>query len=532
MSLSHIIISYLEMNLLLVPAAFASFAFVWLMRRKNGVISAATGLKLNFFLMACLFILPMLNDWLPGLTPSNGPAQIWFAPSMHEEAAVLGEAGMTTISLSQSGPARKFEDETVSHVAGYLSLLTFICLALAVAADLRKIKRLTDGAWLVRRIGSVRVLVSDEVETPFSFWVPGRAYAVLPEHLTGNPAAWELALRHELQHHRQGDTRWVYLSQTLKFMFFWNPCAYLWSRFFNETREYACDEALIGRKTVSPQAYGRCLLEVAAATLTTRNLPVGATWMALSSSGTYLRRRIDMIFGTRKGRKGAALVVGMAALLLMTATVWAANGMVRDRRVDQDWAQELADNASRDSEMDIVVNSAVVEQLNRYLGTPDGQAFVKASLGRLENYREALIQKFDEYNTPHELLALPILESGFQNLPANERAPHAAGIWQFIPGTAQKYNLKVDGEIDQRLNPELATDAALRYLSALNLRFQDWSLAVLAYNAGEGRIQAGIRETGGRDAWELVERGFDGDPNYLSKLMALIIIMKNPQVLD
>ncbi len=239
-----------------------------------------------------------------------------------------------------------------------------------------------------------------------------------------------------------------------------------------------------------------------------------------------------MIFGTRKGRKGAALVVGMAALLLMTATVWAANGMVRDRRVDQDWAQELADNASRDSEMDIVVNSAVVEQLNRYLGTPDGQAFVKASLGRLENYREALIQKFDEYNTPHELLALPILESGFQNLPANERAPHAAGIWQFIPGTAQKYNLKVDGEIDQRLNPELATDAALRYLSALNLRFQDWSLAVLAYNAGEGRIQAGIRETGGRDAWELVERGFDGDPNYLSKLMALIIIMKNPQVLD
>jgi hypothetical protein len=71
-----------------------------------------------------------------------------------------------------------------------------------------------------------------------------------------------------------------------------------------------------------------------------------------------------------------------------------------------------------------------------------------------------------------------------------------------------------------------------QHLSANELRFQDWQLAILAYNAGERQVQKGIDATGSRDAWKLIAAGYDGDQNYLAQVMATIIIEKNPSILD
>ena len=68
---------------------------------------------------------------------------------------------------------------------------------------------------------------------------------------------------------------------------------------------------------------------------------------------------------------------------------------------------------------------------------------------------------------------------------------------------------------DERTNPVLETDAAMRLLVAGKMRFQDWLLSVSAYNAGEERVQEGIDKTGSKDAWTLVGRGFEGDHDYL-----------------
>jgi membrane-bound lytic murein transglycosylase D len=98
----------------------------------------------------------------------------------------------------------------------------------------------------------------------------------------------------------------------------------------------------------------------------------------------------------------------------------------------------------------------------------------------------------------------------------------------FIAPTARNYGLRVDSQADERLNPARLTDAAMRYLKSNNLMFRDWLLAILAYNAGERAVSQAIHATGSRDAWTLVRRGYESDKDYLAKVMAAVLIMKNP----
>jgi membrane-bound lytic murein transglycosylase D len=102
----------------------------------------------------------------------------------------------------------------------------------------------------------------------------------------------------------------------------------------------------------------------------------------------------------------------------------------------------------------------------------------------------------------------------------------------FIAPTARKFDLRVDSRIDERLDVALETDAAMRMLSGLNAQFGDWGLALLAYNSGSVLVEQGIRETGSRDVWELVCSGYENDPDYVPRVMAAILIMHNPSVLE
>jgi membrane-bound lytic murein transglycosylase D len=72
----------------------------------------------------------------------------------------------------------------------------------------------------------------------------------------------------------------------------------------------------------------------------------------------------------------------------------------------------------------------------------------------------------------------------------------------------------------------------MRLLSRLYLRFHDWNLTLLAYNTGERRVESAMSETGSTDAWDLVRNGYENDPNYLPRVMAVILIIRNPALLD
>ena len=210
---------------------------------------------------------------------------------------------------------------------------------------------------------------------------------------------------------------------------------------------------------------------------------------------------------------------------LMISVSCASKGVVQDDRITMNEAIAMAERAKADSDYPIVVNDLVLKELNSYLGTPEGREEIRISLDRMKDYRADIEEKIKEYDEPMEFTAIPIVESGYQNL---EQKVSGAGLWMFIQSTARAFGLTVNNELDERLDVDLLTDAAMRYLLANKLRFNDWQLSVLAYNVGERNVQKVIEETGSRDVWELSKVLKKDNNNYYAKFMAAVIIMKNP----
>ncbi|MEH6679571.1 MAG: LysM peptidoglycan-binding domain-containing protein [Sediminicola sp.] len=104
-------------------------------------------------------------------------------------------------------------------------------------------------------------------------------------------------------------------------------------------------------------------------------------------------------------------------------------------------------------------------------------------------------QELDRQNVPLELKYLAIIESALNPL-ARSRVG-ATGLWQFMYGTGKMYDLDVTSYMDDRSDPIASTKAAAIYLSKLHGIFDDWDLALAAYNSGPGNVNKAIRRSGG-----------------------------------
>ncbi|MFH1216546.1 MAG: LysM peptidoglycan-binding domain-containing protein [Pseudomonadota bacterium] len=150
-------------------------------------------------------------------------------------------------------------------------------------------------------------------------------------------------------------------------------------------------------------------------------------------------------------------------------------------------------------------------------------------LERSTRYLPMIKEELREAGLPEDLAYLPMIESGY-SLTAFSRAK-AVGPWQFMSPTARDYGLEINKYVDERRDPEKATKAAVAYLSDLYNMFDDWQLAVAAYNAGGGKIRKGIKNYNASDFWELAQEQYlhDETKRYVPKLIAAIIIAKNPE---
>src|SRR5262245_23488595 len=117
--------------------------------------------------------------------------------------------------------------------------------------------------------------------------------------------------------------------------------------------------------------------------------------------------------------------------------------------------------------------------------------YLDRTFKRGERYLYHIVKQIEARKMPLELALLPVVESAF-NPVAYSRA-RASGLWQFIPGTGRRYDLKQNWYYDGRRDVIAATDAALDYLQFLAEEFDgDWLLAVAAYNCGEANIERAV----------------------------------------
>lgn len=223
---------------------------------------------------------------------------------------------------------------------------------------------------------------------------------------------------------------------------------------------------------------------------------------------------------------------GVFGLLLagsMAGTAYASRDLVQDRRVTLQQAETMLRKAQNSDGFPLVVNDLVLKELNRFIGTPEGRVYMQNALARMEGYRSLVQSKLKQYQLPPELMAIPVIESAYQNLPQDNNVGHGAGLWMFIASTAKTFGLHVDADTDERLQPQTETDAAMRYLLSNRLRFNDWLLAIFAYNVGESSVEQAIEQQHTRDVWTLIRNGVENDTAYLARVMAAVLIMKNPE---
>ena len=168
----------------------------------------------------------------------------------------------------------------------------------------------------------------------------------------------------------------------------------------------------------------------------------------------------------------------------------------------------------------------VLNELKWYVNHPE---YVERVANRAAPHLHYIVEELEKRGLPLEFALLPIVESAYD--PFAYSHGRAAGLWQFIPGTARVYGLKIDWWYDGRRDVRASTTAAIDYLEYLhNLLGEDWLLALAAYNAGQGNVLASIRASklprDEVDFWSL--KVLRETYTYVPRLLAISELINNP----
>lgn len=187
---------------------------------------------------------------------------------------------------------------------------------------------------------------------------------------------------------------------------------------------------------------------------------------------------------------------------------------------------DLWERIRRGFAMPDLQNELVRQQEQWYSARPD---YIGRMTERSTKYLFHIVEELERRNMPSELALLPFIESAFN--PQAVSQAKAAGMWQFMPATGKDYDLKQNAFRDDRRDVLASTRAALDYLQMLHGMFNDWHLALAAYNWGQGSVKRAIERnekkglpTGYEDLTMPTETRM-----YVPKLQAVKNIVAQPQ---
>ncbi len=182
----------------------------------------------------------------------------------------------------------------------------------------------------------------------------------------------------------------------------------------------------------------------------------------------------------------------------------------------------------KNSEVPLIMNDDVEKEIRSFQGG-ERNNFI-AAYQRSGMYHSEIVKALKKAGIPEEFFWLPLVESWFK-INAYSRA-RALGLWQFIPSTGYKFGLSRDEWIDERMDVQKSTQAAIAYLKELHNMFGDWLTVLAAYNCGEGRVlrvisRQNINYLDG--FWDLYRQLPHETARYVPRLLATLHIVKNPQ---
>jgi membrane-bound lytic murein transglycosylase D len=174
------------------------------------------------------------------------------------------------------------------------------------------------------------------------------------------------------------------------------------------------------------------------------------------------------------------------------------------------------------SKIPLVYNDKIQAFINYF--TVRDREYTRMVMRRKHLYFPIFEKYLKQYGLPDELKYLSIIESGLN--PRAASRVRAVGLWQFMSATGKYFGLNNDWYIDERMDPEMSTDAACRYLKSLYGMFGNWELALAAYNTGPGNVKRAIRKSGYKHSfWEVYSHLPRETRSYVPQFMAMIYTM-------
>jgi membrane-bound lytic murein transglycosylase D len=146
-------------------------------------------------------------------------------------------------------------------------------------------------------------------------------------------------------------------------------------------------------------------------------------------------------------------------------------------------------------------------------------------LGRTFMYAPYVEKCITENGLPLDLQALYIIESGLN--PRAISSAGAGGLWQLMPETAKSYGVSISSNVDERFDPYKSTQAAMNLLKALHKKYNDWALALAAYNAGPARVDWAIKHGKSTNFWKIRRFMMKETQNYVPAFLAASYVMQN-----
>jgi peptidoglycan lytic transglycosylase D len=188
--------------------------------------------------------------------------------------------------------------------------------------------------------------------------------------------------------------------------------------------------------------------------------------------------------------------------------------------LDDLWARIRKGFAMKDLD-----NALVRRKTREYAASSE---YLQRMFERSRIYLYHIVDEVEKRGLPTELVLLPMVESAFN--PMARSPKHASGIWQFVPGTGKRFDLKQNSWYDGRRDIVDSTDAALDYLTALHRRYGDWQLVLASYNWGENAVARAVarnRKAGKPTDYASLKMPAE-TRNYVPKLQALKNIIADP----